>query len=119
MASPLTSRLLRRAVALAALLAATLPAAARADFFPGDTIDGPASEIVRLGDVDVAHDGTGGLVYVKKDGGTDHIFVSRLVDGAWTGPERLDANLGGAGSQPVIAASDGGRLVVAFVSAGT
>jgi hypothetical protein len=46
------------------------------------------------------------------------VFVSRLVDGAFQSPEQIDAGLAGAGSQPVVAASDGGRLVVAYVSGG-
>ena len=50
--------------------------------------------------------------------GIDHVFVSRLVDGSFQPPEQVDAGLAGAGSQPVVAASDGGRLVVAFVSGG-
>ena len=51
-------------------------------------------------------------------GGVPHVFVSRLVDGAFQPPEQVDAGLAGAGSQPVVAASDGGRLVVAYVSGG-
>ena len=50
--------------------------------------------------------------------GIDHVFVSRLVGGSFQAPEQVDAGLAGAGSQPVVAASDGGRLVVAFVSGG-
>ena len=50
--------------------------------------------------------------------GIDHVFVSRLVNGAFQPPEQIDAGLAGAGSQPVVAASDGGRLVVAYVSGG-
>ncbi|MEA2272977.1 MAG: hypothetical protein QOI98_1685 [Solirubrobacteraceae bacterium] len=112
-----------RATAIAAVLAAVLAlggaAPASADFFPGETIDGPSGEVVRLGDVDVARDGTGAVVYVKRDGGTDHVFVSRLVGGAFRGPERVDVGLDAAGAQPVVAASDGGRLAIAFVNGGT
>jgi hypothetical protein len=106
------------AAALCAAACAVLPAAARAGFFAGEPIDGPSPDIRSLGDVDVARDGTGALAYVKRDGGVDHIFVSRLVSGVWQPPERVDAGLDPAGSQPVVAAADGGRLAIAFVSGG-
>ncbi len=99
--------------------ALVLPVTAQAAFFPGEPIDGPSGDLVRLGDLDVARDGTGALAYVKRDGGVDHIFVSRLERGVWSAPVRVDANLGAAGSQPVVAASDSGRVVVAFVSGGS
>ena len=98
-----------------------LPASAGAvtgKFFAGTAIDGPSADIQSLGDLDVARDGTGALTYVKRVDGVDHVFVSRLIDGAFQAPEQIDAGLGGAGAQPVVAASDGGRLVVAFVSGG-
>jgi hypothetical protein len=112
----------RRLALLAALAALVFPAAAGAavpgKFFAGEPIDGPSADIQSLGDLDVSRDGTGALAYVKRVGGIDHVFVSRLVGGAFQAPEQVDAGLGGAGSQPVVAASDGGRLVVAFVSGG-
>jgi len=112
----------RRIALLAALVPLGLPTAAGAAtagrFFAGEPVDGPSADIQSLGDLDVARDGTGALAYVKRVGGVDHVFVSRLVDGAFQAPEQVDAALGGAGSQPVVAASDGGRLVVGFVSGG-
>jgi hypothetical protein len=112
----------RRIALLAALASLVLPAiagaATPARFFAGTPIDGPSADIQSLGDLDVARDGTGALAYVKRVGGVDHIFVSRLVNGAFQVPEQVDAGLAGAGAQPVVAASDGGRLVVAFVSGG-
>jgi hypothetical protein len=100
-------------------VAAALPAApARAAFFNGEPVDGPDPGIRAVGDVDVARDGTGAVAYVKRDGGVDHVFVSRLVNGVWQTPERVDAGLAGAGSQPVVAASDGGRVAVAYISGG-
>jgi hypothetical protein len=114
---------MRRSLALPAVLAALLamPASAPAvngTFIAGEAVDGPNPDIQRLGDVDVARDGTGALTYVRRDGGVNHIFVSRLVDGAFQPPERVDAGLGGAGADPVVAASDGGRLAIAFISDG-
>jgi hypothetical protein len=112
----------RRIALLAALAPLVLPAlagaATPARFFAGTPIDGPSADIQALGDLDVARDGTGALVYVKRVGGIDHVFVSRLAGGSFQAPEQVDAGLAGAGAQPVVAASDGGRLVVAFVSGG-
>jgi len=110
----------RRLITVLAVAALLVPAsAAHAGFFPGEIIDGPDPDLVRVGGVDLARDGTGAVVYVRKDGGVDHIFASRLTDGGWNSPERVDAGLGDAASQPVVAASDGGRLVVAFLSGGS
>src|SRR5512132_1793148 len=112
----------RRLAVIAAFATLALPAAAagqvRGAFFAADPIDGPSADIGSLGDLDVARDGTGALAYVKRDGGVDHVFVSRLVDGAFQPPERVDAGLDGVGAQPVVAANDGGKLVVAYVSGG-
>ena len=112
----------RRIALLAALAALVLPAVAGAAtpsrFFAGAPVDGPSADIQSLGDLDVARDGTGALAYIKRVAGVDHVFVSRLVNGVFQPPEQIDAGLAGAGSQPVVAASDGGRLVVAYVSGG-
>src|SRR6476659_6454941 len=111
----------RRLLASSAVLAAFVlaPVSARADvgrFIPAEPIDGP---ITALGDLDVARDGTGAVAYVKPDGGVDHVFVSRLLNGVWQPPERLDAGLATPSSQPVVAAGDGGKVDVAFISGGT
>ncbi len=110
----------RRLLVLSAAVllgAAHAPASAPADvggFIPAEAIDGP---VTALGDLDLARDGTGAMTYVKPVGGVDHVFVSRLQDGAWQPPEQLDGNLG-VGSQAVVAAGDGGRVAVAFISGG-
>ena len=75
--------------------------AAHAAFFKADAIDGPSADIRSVGDMDIARDGTGAVAYVKADGGVNHIFVSRLVGGAWQAPERVDGGLDAAGSTPV------------------
>ena len=112
----------RRIALLAALAPFVLPAVAGAAtparFFAGTPVDGPSADIQALADLDVARDGTGALAYVKRVAGIDHVFVSRLIDGSFQAPEQIDAGLAGAGAQPVVAASDGGRLVVGFVSGG-
>ena len=77
----------RRLAVLAVLAPLALPGAAGAatagTFFPGDPIDGPSADVQSLGDLDIARDGTGALAYVKQVGGVDHVFVSRIVGGAW------------------------------------
>jgi hypothetical protein len=111
---------MRRSACLAVLAALALPTAAQAApgrYFPGETIDGPSADIQTLGDVDVARDGTGALVYVKREGGVDHVFASRLVEGQWQAPERIDGGLAAAASEPVVAASGNGRLAVVFQNA--
>jgi hypothetical protein len=94
-----------------------MPAVAGAGWFPAEPLDGPA-DIRALGNVDLARDGTGAVAYVKVDGGVPHVFVQRMWDGAWHGPERVDAGIGEAASQPAVAVGDNGRTVVAWVSEG-
>jgi hypothetical protein len=94
------------------LLLAAAPAA-RADWFRADPVDGPA-EIDALGGVDLARDGGGGVVYIKRDGGVPQAFVSRMIDGQWRPPEKVSA--GPAVSEAKITAMDGGRLAVVWVA---
>jgi hypothetical protein len=104
---------------LLTLLLIALPAApARAAFFPADAIDGPSADIVSVGQVDFTRDGSGVVVYVKRDGGVAHIFAARMSGGAWQPPERIDPGLASASSQPVVGAAPDGRIVAAFVSGG-
>lgn len=82
-------------------------------------IDGPSSAIGNpsgLG-ISIARDGTGGLVYLKQVGGAQHVFVSALTGGTFQPPVQVDGGLG-ASSRPVIAAGNGGLLLVAFISGG-
>ena len=83
-------------------------------------IDGPSSAIPNpsgLG-LSVARDGTGGLVYLKQVSGVTHVFVSLLQGGSFQAPAEIDAGLSGPSSQPVIAAGDGGLVVVGFINGG-
>jgi hypothetical protein len=82
-------------------------------------VDGPSPDITGLSGLAVARDGTGGVVYLKNVGGTQHVFVSRLLGGSFQVPEEVDASLPDASSQPVIAAANGGLLLLAFVNGGT
>jgi hypothetical protein len=102
------------AVLLLALLAA--PGAAHGGYFPAEVIDGPSADILSAGDVDVARDGNGGVVYLKNDAGAAHVFLSRLQDGAFQPPERMDTGVQAASSQPVFTAGFEGRQALAYVN---
>ena len=98
---------------------AAIPGAAHAAFFAGEPVDGPSPDVRSVGDVDIARDGTGAVAYVRRDAGVDHIFVSRLANGVWQAPERVDAGLDAPAATPAVAASDGGRLAVVFIAGGS
>src|SRR3954471_9119974 len=110
-------RRLCSALVLVAALAA-VPPAADAAILPGQTIDRPSTDIKGFGNVDVAPDGTGAAVYVKKVGspGVEHIFVSRIAGGAYGAPERVDTGVATASHLPRVAASNGGKLVVVYTT---
>ena len=83
-----------------------------------NVIDGPSPDIVGLSGLSAARDGTGGLVYVKNVAGTPHVFVSRLLGGVFRAPQQIDATLPGPSAQPVIAAGNGGVLLLGFINGG-
>jgi hypothetical protein len=86
---------------------------------PANTvIDGPSADILSLGAMAVARDGTGGVVYLKNVNGVAHVFVSRLLGGAFRAPQQVDIGLPAPSAQPVIAASNPGQLLVAFINDG-
>jgi hypothetical protein len=109
----------RRLIALltAALALGPAASAARAGWIPTQAIDGPNAVVQSVGGVDIARDGTGGVAYLRVDGDLPHVFVSRLTDGAWRAPERLDLTTGAA-TEVKIAAGDGYRLAVAWIADG-
>jgi hypothetical protein len=109
----------RTLVVLTLAACAALPAPARAAFFPAELVDGPSPDVTAVGDLDVSRDGNGALTYLKRDGGADHVFLSVLNGGAFGPGGRVDAGLAPAASQPVVAASDAGRLAVAWVTDGS
>jgi len=105
---------------LAALTATLLvPASADAAFFAGEVIDGPNADLVSVGDVDISREGTGGVVFVKREGGIERAYLSQITDGGLGQPGRIDPGLGAPASQPVLAASTNGRMAVAFVAGDT
>lgn len=111
-----------RRLALASLIAALAfaPTAADAAIVPGATVDGPSADVVAAQVVrsDAAPDGTAALVYLKNVAAVPHVYVSRLVGGAWTAPERVDASLATASSSPRIGVANGGKVVVTFANGG-
>ena len=110
----------RFTVALAGicLLALLTAPASFAGWFAGDPIDGPSPDVVGLGGVDVARDGGGALVYLKRVDGVPHVFLSRLVNGTWRPAERVDPGIPSGATEAVVATIDRHRTAVAFVSGG-
>jgi hypothetical protein len=106
-------------VLIALLALAALPAAASAGWFPAAAnplIDGPSPDVDKLGGVDLARDGTGGLVYLKRVDGTSHVFLSRFNGGAFRPPERVDNGILAGASDAVIAAADADRLAIVWTA---
>ena len=104
---------------LAAAGALAGPAAAQPSPSPPALVDGPSGTILSLNGLSVARDGTGGVIYVKTVGGVPRVFVSALIGGQFQAPVQIDAGLGGTSSQPVIAAGNGGVLLIGFINGGT
>ncbi|HTA13431.1 MAG TPA: hypothetical protein VK781_01070, partial [Solirubrobacteraceae bacterium] len=107
------------AIVLAPLLFVALTVladSARGSIQPAVTIDGPSEDIVGFGGVAMAEDGTGGVVYLKRENGVAHVFVSRFLDGHWLPPIQADAGQPYIASWPRIAAADGGELVVVWAT---
>jgi hypothetical protein len=109
----------RLALTVMSIAAVLVPAgAAHAAFFGAESIDGPSADIRSLTDLDVARDGTGAVAYLRRDAGVDHLYASRLVNGIFQAPERIDTGIATVATQAAVAASDGGRVAVVFVSGG-
>ena len=98
-------------------LAAAPLAAAQPTAGAPQVVAGPAGD-VSLGGLAIARDGTGGLVFLENAGGAEHVFASRLIGGVFQPPTQLDAGLAGSSTQAVIAGTNGGILIVAFVNSG-
>ncbi len=92
-----------------------LPPPALASISGVQPIDGPSAEVVAVEGAAMAEDGSGGVVYLKKEGGRNHVFVARFDHGAWSAPQRVDVGQSFDSSWARIAAGDGGRLLVTWV----
>jgi hypothetical protein len=108
---------MRLPVATAAAAASLLLAAAPASAVVSDVqpIDGPSADVTDVGDAAMAEDGSGGIVYLKRVGGRDHVFAAQFRNGSWRPPQRVDVGQGFDSSWPRIGAGDGGRLIVTWV----
>jgi len=93
-------------------------AAAHAAWYPPQAIDGPNADVQQIGGIDLARDGTGALVYIRDDGGVPHVFISRLFNGAWSAPTRVDSTVGAAATEAKVAVADGNRVAVAWIADG-
>jgi len=92
-----------------------LAPAAHAAIAPATVVDGPSADVVDLGGVALAPDGSGGIVYRKRVDGVPHIFAARFADGRWGAPLRVDAGQRFASSWPRIVAIQRGTLRVVWV----
>jgi hypothetical protein len=107
----------RLVLLLTAALALGPAAAAHASWSTAQALDGPNADVVQVGGVDLARDGTGAVTYIRQDGGVPHVFVSRLFGGVWQSPVRVDPGLGAA-TEAKVAVGDGNRIAVAWVADG-
>ena len=113
--------LVRRAAAAALAAALLVPAGAAAQrsggsFFAGAPVDGPSADVLAVGDLSIARDGTGAVAYTRRDEGLAHVFVGVLDGGAVQSVGRVDPGLPGIVGTPALGASDGGRLVIAWAT---
>jgi hypothetical protein len=108
----------RLVLLLTAALVLGPAAGARANWNVAQAIDGPNADVVGMGNVDLARDGTGAVVYLRRDGGVAHVFVSRLFGGVWQSPVRVDPGLGAA-TEAKVAVGDGNRIAVAWIADGS
>jgi hypothetical protein len=109
-----------RRLTLSVLLALlVVPATAQAGFFPAEVVDGPNSELVSVSQLDIARDGQGGVVYLRREAGVPHVFFSRFADGTFQGPTRIDTGFPAGASDAVLGAADNNRLAAAWVANGT
>jgi hypothetical protein len=90
---------------------------AHAGWFPAGPIDGPNGDVVSVGNVDLARDGTGAVGYIKTGDGVAQAWISRIYGGAWQAPERISF-AGGTTTEVQVAAGDGNRLAVAWIADG-
>src|SRR4051812_1925499 len=108
----------RLVLLLTAVLVLGPAAGARASWTVSQPLDGPNADVVAIGSVDLARDGTGAVAYLRRDGGATHVFVSRLFGGVWQSPVRVDPGLGEA-TEAKVAVGDGNRIAVAWIADGS
>lgn len=105
---------LRLAIACASLLLAT-PATASAIVTDVHLLDGPSADAIDVADAAMSEDGTGGVVWLRREGGRAHVYAAQFGKDGWGAPQRVDVGQAFDSSWPRIGAGDGGRLVVTWV----
>ena len=78
-------------------------------------IDGPSADVVDVADAAMAEDGSGGIVYLKRVEGRNHVYAVRFGKGGWGPPQRVDVGQSFDSSWARIGAGNGGRLAVTWV----
>lgn len=101
-------------VAMTAALLLGAPGVAPAAILPPDTVDGPSADVLDVGGVAMADDGTGGIVYRRREGGRPHVYAAVFTGSGWNRPRRVDVTLPYESTWPRIAASSRGRLLVTW-----
>lgn len=101
--------------ALVVLIVLLAAAPAHAAISAPVSIDGPSPDVLDVGGVAMAEDGSGGIVYRKRVEGRAHVFAAQFVRGAWRPPQRVDVGQAFDSSWPRIGAGNRGRLVVTWV----
>jgi hypothetical protein len=101
-------------VAVVVLVALALPRAAPAAISSAEIVDA-SPDVLELGGVAMAEDGSGGLVYRKRVEGRAHIYAAQYIGQRWLAPQRIDVGQAFDSSWPRIGAGNGGRLVVTWV----
>lgn len=91
------------------------PSGAAAEVLPAVTLDGPSAEVIDLGGVAMAEDGTGGVVYRRRVDGRIRVYVAQYSNNRWWRARRVDVGQQFDSSWPRIAAAAGGRLLVTWV----
>jgi hypothetical protein len=106
---------LRQALAVLACLMLGVPATAGAVVSDVRPIDGPSADVIDVADAAMAEDGSGGIVYLKRVEGRNHVYAVRFGKGGWGPPQRVDAGQSFDSSWARIGAGNDGRLVVTWV----
>ncbi|HYJ22497.1 MAG TPA: hypothetical protein VEW07_10795 [Solirubrobacterales bacterium] len=102
-------------VILVSLAFLVWPVGAGAEISETHLVDGPSADVVEVADAAMAEDGSGGVVYLKKTEGRNHVFVTRFDGSSWSAPLRIDVGQAFDSSWPRIAAGSRGRLLVTWV----
>jgi hypothetical protein len=105
----------RSCVAIACALALVAPASAAAVVSDVQPLDGPSADVIEVADAAMSEDGSGGVVWLHRVDGRNHVFVAQFREGLWGPAQRVDVGQAFDSSWPRIGAGDGGRLVVTWV----